>query len=167
MVVVHEIDACGTIFTLSDAVVNISGTRRTTPTVQTRTRKCTRRIFAKRRIDAWTQIRRWIRFAFIYVCAARERERERERRWNRKIIIIHSLYCRKSNYPQRHSQAIHAWFGLIYFTYQLGTHHPTIRADIRNESHQLGQCRCHRARKDLPSTHRCLQMKFEVFISQA
>lgn len=87
MVIVYEINACRTVFALSDAVVNIFGTRRATPTVQACTHKCTRRVFAQRCIDARTQIRRRIRFAFIYVC-----RRNREN-YDCYLFIVANISC--------------------------------------------------------------------------
>lgn len=65
VIIVDQIDACGPIFALAHAIVDVFGTGGSSPALRTCAPKCTGRVLAWYRIDAWSQVCWQIRFAFV------------------------------------------------------------------------------------------------------
>lgn len=77
MVVIHQIDARGSVLALTRTVVQVFGTGSATPTLQASALEAARLVMAGVRVDAGSERRRWIRVAFVNVCEEKKNEIER------------------------------------------------------------------------------------------
>lgn len=77
MVVVGEVDACGTVLALADAVVDVFGARWPDPAVQALAGERAGSVLAPGGVYARPVVRRWIRLALVHVCGTENERNDR------------------------------------------------------------------------------------------